>query len=208
MHDMDRVYMELETEGNEFTSEWNEAEAEIFSEEEVHELAAELLSVSSEEELDHFLGSLVKKAAAAVGKFVRSPLGKQLGGILKGVVKKGLPIVGGALGNLVAPGVGGIIGSKLAGAAGSAFGLELEGMPQDEQHFEIAKQIVRLAADTAKTAASAPPAANPTTVAQQSLAQAARKFAPGLLSVVHGGAKGGRTGRWVRQGNRITLFGI
>ncbi len=207
MHDLDRVYMEFEADGQEFNSENFEDGSEVFSEEEVQDLAAELLSVSSEEELEYFLGNLVKKAAGAVGKFVKSPLGKHVGGLLKGVAKKALPVVGGALGNLVAPGIGGAIGSSLASAAGSAFGLELEGMNYEEQQFEVAKQVVRLAADTAKNAALAPSGANPTAVAKHALTTAARKHAPGLLT---GGANGraANSGRWVRRGTRIILMGV
>ena len=39
------------------------------------ELAAELLGVASEAELDRFLGDLIKKAGRAVGQFVKSPVG-------------------------------------------------------------------------------------------------------------------------------------
>ena len=73
------------------------------------ELAAELLSISSEEELDQFLGKLFKrvwKGVKKVGRFVgkvASPLGK----VLKGIAKKALPFVGGALGSFIPiPGVG------------------------------------------------------------------------------------------------------
>jgi len=44
------------------------------------------------------LGNLIKKVGGAVGKFVKSPVGKAIGGVLKGVAKKALPIAGGALG--------------------------------------------------------------------------------------------------------------
>lgn len=69
-------------------------------------LAAELLSVTNEEELESFIGGLIKGAS----KLVRSPAGKALGGILKTVARKALPIVG----NMVAPGVGGIVGQAIA----------------------------------------------------------------------------------------------
>jgi YD repeat-containing protein len=77
------------------------------------ELATELLGLSSEEELEQFLGKLIRGAAKAVGKAVRSPVGRALGGALKNVAKTALPMAAGALGNLVLPGVGGAIGSRL-----------------------------------------------------------------------------------------------
>ena len=38
-------------------------------------LAAELLEISNEAELDQFLGSIFKKVSSAVGKAVKSPIG-------------------------------------------------------------------------------------------------------------------------------------
>jgi hypothetical protein len=94
-----------------------------FSEAEEMELAAELLSVSNEAELEQFLGSLFKKA----GAFVSSALGKDLTHRLKGLAKKALPMLGSAIGNSFAPGVGGVVGGGLASSLGGALGLELEG---------------------------------------------------------------------------------
>lgn len=204
MHDIDRVYMEADTEGFEFSSE---AEGEVFSEDQLHELAAELMAVSSEEELDHFLGGLIKKAAGAVGKFVKSPVGKQLGGMLKGLAKKALPVVGGALGNFIVPGAGGLVGSKLGSMASKLFELNLEGLSEEDQQFEISKQFVRLAADATKNAVSAPASANPVAAVRGAVSQAVQRHAPGLL----GGSAGlgsATSGRWVRKGNRIILFGV
>lgn len=225
MHDIDRSFMETEDEGFEFSNEYQgegdgegEGEAgygtnEVFSEGEVEQLAAELLSVSSEEELDHFLGSLIKKAGGAIGKFVKNPIGKQMGGILKGLAKKALPIAGSALGNFVVPGLGGALGGQLASQAGSMFGLELEGLSQEDQQFEVSKQFVRLAGDAVKGAVQA--ASNgksPTGVVRDGLVAAAEKYAPGLLggAAQLGAAQlgGGASGRWVRRGNKIVLFGV
>jgi hypothetical protein len=204
MHDIDRTFMELESEG--FTY-GNEAESEVFNENEIEELASELLSVSSEAELDQFLGDLIKKAGKAVGKFVKSPIGKSIGGMLKGVAKTALPMVGSALGNMVLPGVGGAIGSQLASGAGSAFGLELEGLSQEDQEFEVAKQFVRLASDATKNALSGSNKPAPA-AAKDALIQSAQKFAPGLLQggARRGGAK--KSGRWVRQADTIVLYGV
>src|SRR5215471_21870682 len=73
------------------------------------QLASELLEISSEQELEQFLGNIVK----GIGGFLRSPVGRSLGGILKNVAKRALPAVGGALGSMVVPGIGTAIGSKL-----------------------------------------------------------------------------------------------
>lgn len=209
MHHWDRTLMEFQPESDEFMEEevWGEGEL-VFSEEEIEQLASELLAVSNEGELDHFLGGLIKKAGRAVGKFVKSPVGRQLGGLLKGFAKKALPIAGSALGNLIAPGIGGAIGGKLASAAGSAFGLETEGLSEEDQQFEIAKQFVRLAGDATKTAVSAPAAANPMAVARQAMARAVQRHAPGYGSGPAPAASGQQSGRWVRRGNRIVLYGV
>src|SRR5215510_12400071 len=139
MHDIDRVRLEthanhemsvsgpLEAESFQFgeaEAPWQEYSGEVFNETEQMELAAELLGITSEAELDRFLGDLIKKAGQAVGKFVSSPTGQALGGILKGAAKQALPIVGGALGGYVGGPTGAKVGSQLASAAGKFFGLE------------------------------------------------------------------------------------
>ena len=79
--------------------EWSgESSGGVLGETEEMELAAELLEVRDEQELDRFLGNLIKKVGSAVGTVVRSPIGKAIGGILKGVLKRALPVAGGALG--------------------------------------------------------------------------------------------------------------
>ncbi|NBD09387.1 MULTISPECIES: hypothetical protein [Corallococcus] len=209
MHDVDRTYQELEGESFEFEfnaeSEWGE----VFNENELNELASELLEVSNEQELDQFLGNIIKKVGSAVGKVVKSPLGKQLGGMLKGLARQALPMVGSALGNLVVPGVGGAVGGKLASMAGQAFGLELEGLSQEDREFEVARQIVRLASDASKTALNSPDNASPQQVAGAAVHQAIQKFAPGFAAQMpHAAGTGGRSGRWVRKGNKIILYGV
>jgi hypothetical protein len=227
MHDVDRTQMEynaeqssFEAEQNEFgQQEWSgEAYGELYGETvltevDETELASELLEVTNEAELDRFLGNLLSRAARAVGSAVRSPIGQAVGGVLKGVAKKALPLAGGALGAYFGGPLGAKIGSGLASAAGSALGLEAEALEQEDREFEGARQFVRLAADTVKQAATAPATADPRTVAQNAAIAAARQFAPGLLGrAVSGGAPpavrgGGQTGRWMRRGNKIVLFG-
>lgn len=205
MHQMDNLTMEFA--GPQLEDEYEE-EDEVFSEDQVQEYAAELLTVSNEQEFDYFLGDLIK----AAGKAIKSPVGKQIGGMLKGIAKKALPVAAGVLGNVVAPGVGGAIGSKLGSAAANLFELELEGMSAEDQEFEVAKQFVRLAADASKNAGKAPRGAPPARVAKQSMTNAARKFAPGLLNgqaaSEASATAGGQSGRWVRRGQRIVLLGV
>jgi len=176
---------------------------EVFNENELMELAAELLEISNEAELDYFLGSLISKVGGAIRKAVKSPIGRAVGGVLKGVAKKALPIAGGALGGYFGGPLGAKIGSGLASAAGSALGLELEGLSQGELEFEGGKQFVRFAADTIKNAASAPPHIDPRAAAQAAAVKAAQKYAPKLLPHHAGKSRGGR---WIRQGRNILVI--
>jgi uncharacterized protein (DUF697 family) len=185
------------------------------------ELAAELLEVQSEEELDQFIGKLFKKVGRGLGKVFRSPVFKSLGGALKGIAKKALPLAGGALGSLIPiPGVGTALGAAAGNAAsdalgetaGQMFGLELEGMSAEDQEFEVARRVVRLGAEAAKQAADAPPNAPPQAAAKQALVTAAQTHAPGLVGAngnqQTGRRRSPRSGRWMRQGRNIVLLNI
>ena len=187
-----------------YETEWG---GEVFSEAEAMELAGELLEVTTEAELDRFLGDLISKAGKAIGAVVRSPIGKAIGGWLKGAAKQVLPLAGGALGGFVGGPLGAKIGSGLASYAGSALGLEAE-MSQEDREFEGAKNFVKLAADAVKSAAAAPPGANPVEIAKAAVKAAVEQRAPGLLSgsaTARPNGKFGRTGRWVRQGRNVII---
>lgn len=219
MHDLDRTYAELEPESFEFTAEDEyegdyegeydgEYDGEVLDEADLQELAAELLSVSNEAELDQFLGGVIRKVGRAVGKVVRSPVGRHLGGVLKGVAKKALPMAGAAIGNYFVPGAGGAIGRKLGTAAGKAFGLELEGLSQEDAEFEVAKQFVRLAADATNRVLSTPEGANAAAAAKRAVSKALRRHAPGLRFETGATGAQATSGRWVRRGNTIILYGV
>jgi hypothetical protein len=189
--------------------EWGgESEAEAFSEAETMELAAELLEVRDEAELDQFLGDLLKKASSAVGKILHSPVGQAIGGALKGLARKALPLAGGALGTFVGGPLGTTIGSGLASMAGKALGLELEGLSPEDREFEAAKQFVRLAGEATKKAVTAPRTSDPRATAHAALSAAAQRFAPGLLTGAPAGGLHPRhrhRGRWVRHGRNIII---
>lgn len=193
-------------------TEWEGESGEVFGEDELMQLASELMGVQSEEELNYFLGNLVKRAASAVGKVARSPIGKAIGGVLKSAAKKALPIAGGALGAWVGGPLGAKIGSGVANAAGKALGLEAEMLAPEDREFEGAKQFVKFAGSTVKNALSAPAGADPGMVAQKAAAQAAKALAPGLLNASRGGhamrrgAPSALTGRWVRRGRNIVIL--
>lgn len=231
MHDLDRTQTETHGDysGYEFESDTYESEDEyegeytqafeydfeaVFDEADELELAAELLEVSDEDELDQFIGNLIKKAASKLKKVVKGPLGKTLGGMIKGVAKTALPALGAAAGNFLLPGVGGAIGGKLGSAAGSMMGLELEGLSPEDQEFEVAKQVVRLGGEAVKQAAQASANMPPQAAAQTAMVKSARKHAPGLV----GGTSQNRlnpsptgvrrSGRWVKRGNKVIIYGL
>jgi hypothetical protein len=221
-HDIDQTQLEYESEGENFEYEqyeqyeWPGESGPVFSEAEEMELAAELMEVRDEQELDRFLSDVIKGAGRALGRVVRSPLGQAVGGMLNGVAKQALPLAGTAVGTWLGGPLGARIGSGLATMAGNAVGLEAESWSQEDREFEGAKQFVRLAGDSIKNAAQMGPGVDPRAAAQAGIARAAQTLAPGLLQSSaplaqtwrRGMAAGGNSGRWLRRGNRIVLYDV
>ncbi len=158
-----------------------EQEQSLLSESEEMELAADLLEITDEDELDQFIGKLFKKAASAVRRVVKSPIGQKLRGLAKGAIRKALPKIGAAVGGYFAPGIGAGAGAQAGSHAAKLLGLELERLSEDEQELEVAKHLVRLLTTSAQHAAAAPSGGSPIDAARQAFAKAARRHAPGLL---------------------------
>ena len=175
MHDIDRIRLETQSETGMFEAGPFEAEqfefaqaetpygetGEVFGETEQMELASELLEITSEAELDRFLGDLIGRAGQAIGKFVKSPEGQAIGGILKGAAKQVLPGIGSAVGGYFGGATGAKLGGDVASAAGRAFGLELEGLSSEDREFEVARRYVSFAGEAVKNLASAPSESGP-----------------------------------------------
>jgi hypothetical protein len=199
-------------------------EFESLGEAEEVELASELLEITNEAELDRFLGKLVSKAVKGIGKVVKSPVGRALGGILKKAAKVALPLAGKAAGAFFGGPVGAAVGGQLASAAGRAFGLELEGLSAEDAEFEVARRYVRFASAASRRAANAPSTARPQAAARAAAVAAARRHAPGLVRTVASPAAApaplaasstaaapggfGRRGTWYRRGRRIIIVGV
>lgn len=174
--------------------------ARPFGEEEELALAMELLEVSSEAELDRFLGKMfktvwkgVRKAGSAIGKVARP-----LAGALKAVAKTALPFVGGALGSFIPiPGVGTAIGSAVGGALARTLEMEMQGLPPEQREIDLARRFVRFAADAAREAAQG----------EGSLQEirAALIGALGRQAAVQSSQGEGESGTWRRRGERIVL---
>lgn len=211
MHDIDL--------GGEMESYETMGEEESFGEAQLEEadeteLTAELLSVGSEAELDQFFGDLLKKVGSAVGSAIKPGHVQALTNALKGVAKRALPQIGSAIGGMIGGPTGGRIGGTLASQAGRAFGLELEGLSSEEAEYETARHFCRFAADAVKNYVQKKPGANPVAAARGALVEAAKRHAPGLVPMVRGGnggaaelTTGSQSGRWVRRGNKLIVFG-
>lgn len=247
MHDFDRANIsaygrsdqmnEFETD-NEYELDFNPASIRItaasggFSEAQEMELAAELLSVSSEAELEQFLDGLFKKVVSAgknairnAQRFANSRTGQGLISLAKGAIKTILPIATKAGGvALAANGMGPagpIVADTMAAVASNALGMELEGLSPEDQEFEVAKQLVRFIGDAAQKAAAIASVTDPAGAARTAMIEAAKIHAPGLLRPVNGrpnaptARDGGnrpaavnRQGTWHYENGRIVLNGL
>ncbi|SFD98638.1 peptidoglycan-binding protein [Nitrosomonas sp. Nm166] len=197
----------------------NQLELEIalespFSEAEEIELAAELLSISSEEELDQFLGKMfkgigrgLKKAGRFIGRRVLPVLGKGL----KTLAKAALPVAGKVLGSFIPiPGVGTAIGGAVGTALSKALELEFSGLNTEEAELERARRFVRIAGTAMRQAALSSPDIDAEIVVNEAIMSAARKHLPYLhLSESERiGMPGAmQQGRWMRRGDKIVVLG-
>lgn len=246
MHDFDRANIsaygrsdqmtEFE-ENNEYELDFSPASTRAaapssgFSEALEMEMATELLGISSEAELEQFLGGLFKKVVSAgknaiknAQRFVNSPTGQGLIALGKRAIQTALPIAAKAAGPALAPYMGpaGPIAADVsASLASSALGMELEGLSPEDQEFEVAKQLVRFLGDAAQKAAAIASDADPAGAARTAMIEAAKIHAPGLLRPVNGrpnapAARNGgnrpaavnRQGTWHYENGRIVLNGL
>ena len=168
---------------------------EVLSENEELELAMELLSVQHEQELEQFLGNLVKsvgRGLSSVGKFVSKNVLPVVGPALKQLAKAALPTVGGALGSFIPiPGVGTMIGRTLGQAVAGALEMETAGMDPDQADIERARRFVRIAASAIAEASaalgSAPVvvgSAPAERVVRTALSNATRRYVPSVSTTV------------------------
>jgi hypothetical protein len=193
-------------------------EAEAPSDEiEEMELAAELLEVQSDQEMENFIWGAVAKL---LGSALKSGAGQQLVGLVKDAAKQIVPLAGRVIGGAVGGPGGATIGGNIADQASKLLGLELEGLAHEDQEFETARGFVRFMRESARQLSYAPGELSDADAARQAFMQAASQFAPGLLhrrpsySPAIGRYAGGdhgraTSGRWVRVSrNQILLYGI
>jgi hypothetical protein len=176
-------YGELEGENGESSQE---AEG-VFDETDEMELAADMLSLGSEMELEQAIGELMHSAARAVGGSINRDVAAALGNALKAAAQQAAPI-----------------GGAPAATSGELFGIEPEGLSGEDQEFEVMRRYVRFAGAAAGRAARAPRGINPRAIVRNALTRAARRWAPGLLRRWSGGSRapGWQRRRWHRQHRR------
>jgi hypothetical protein len=226
MHDLDRTLrsqepeMESEFEYEIFGETDNELEEETYyelTEEQEIELAAELLAVSDDRELDQFLGGLLKKAKGAIGPALKK--------YLVPLAKKVIPIAATAVGGYFGGPMGAKLGNKLGSFATTLFEVDFESMDGEVMEMEVARSFVRLANAAATNAATVGPTSDPNKAAKTALVQAAKTHAPGLVrnnaavgsagvgaSITPSVTRRRNSGRWIRRRSRsgsvVVLLGV
>jgi hypothetical protein len=235
MHDIDRVRLEIQPQSEIFETgpheaeqfeqmeafEFGEAEGEasaLLGETEQMELASELLEISSEAELDRFLGGLINRVGQAAGRFVSSPEGRAVGGVLKNAARQVLPAIGAPIGHYFGGARGARIGRDAAALAGSIFGLETEGLSAEDREFELARRFIDFAVEAVRRMLTGH-GGDPRATARRAVMAAAHAYAPGWArrSPTTGRAPApqaayaspvAKSGRWMRRGRKIVLYGI
>lgn len=183
--DYENEYGDSETEYGDTEAEAEEAES-VFDEAEEMDLAAELLSLSNEQEVDQFIGKIIHSAGRAVGSVISGPIGYALASLLKAAARHSLPM----------------FRRSRRGDEGRVFGLEVEGLSGEDQDFEFARRFVRLGGAAGGRAVRTFRRAAPATTARRALMAAARRFAPGLLRRLAGRARWRGYPRPYRPGSR------
>jgi hypothetical protein len=117
------------------------------------ELAAALLDVVNESELESFVGALVAETARSSGRLLAPRAARALAAELRKTAERTLPALTVALGHQTLPAA-----TAAAQNASRAFGVELEGMSAEDRDFEIARRFVGFAqAATVRAAGPANP---------------------------------------------------
>lgn len=196
----DEDYLEFVGEDEDETAHEDEYQYEDEDEEAAEtaelELATEFLEIQGEQELDRFIGKLLRSGAGALSDFARTREGRQLGGILKQAAGRALPVLGRAAGRAVGGAIAGATGgsrrkyqrtgARLGDSVGAMakryFGLELEGISPEDQEFEVARRFVQFARDAVRECLSRLGTGPARQIAQEAVASAGQRLAPGLVT--------------------------
>ncbi len=138
------------------------------------EQAASLLDVAGRPALTALLSRWIRRSAFASGRVVEDTVASELVELLLPAARYVLP-------SLNAPA---ITEGSAASRATRFFDIELEGLSPEDQEFEAARRFVQLTAESARQAAVArPPGLSPADAASRAVARAARRYAPGWLTL-------------------------
>ncbi|MCB0839327.1 MAG: hypothetical protein KDD99_21800 [Bacteroidetes bacterium] len=174
------------------------------------ELAAELMEVADDEELEEFLGKIIGSVRKIFGKgkkIVKSPMVRKQWRAHQARKKKLLPIFQKIFGSYFGGGGGGGMGSKF-------FEIGLEGLSPEERRFEVAKNSAKFMKATLRHLPKNPGIPAKTAV-RKALKRAARRHMPQLLKSARRRQRRrirrmgiqGNSGRWIRTKRGIVLLG-
>jgi hypothetical protein len=200
----------------EYSDEYSD---EMSNETDDETLAYELLAAESDQELDQFLGGLVRRAAAGARRFISSPQGKQIGSDFRDGIKafgrKMIPSLGRNTGGYFGERYGGPKGGQYGSRAGhnvgkwalDRLGWDEEMMTPDQMELEVAKKVVQVAKTAANAAVNAAQAkkGNPRAIVHAAINSAARRVLNSPSGKKSSGSR--QSGRWVRRGSKIVILG-
>ena len=183
MHDIDSTRLEMEQDEHLAYQEFEHGGEERFempmTAQEEEALAAELLGVANEAEMEQFFGKLFSKLRPAISgaaKFLAQN-GGPLASALKDIAKKALPFVGSALGSAIPiPGVGTALASALGNAASNLLELETDHLEMEDREFELAKRFVRLASHAVRQGTRLPRRYTPAATANLALRRSLQRL--------------------------------
>ena len=172
------------------------------------ELAAELLELEDEAELEQFLGTITSLARSGIRTardFASSKTGRAVIQKVKTATRDALMRGGQAVGSSFGAPFGGDFAGGLSGAAGKTLGrkvADLLGLPEKgDAEFEAARRFVRFVGSAARDVDRVAPGAAPTQAATIAVARAARRH-------LGRAAANASRGAWQRRGNTIIVNGI
>ncbi len=221
MHDIDRtpVGYGYETENSSYP------EHEYGLNESEQEATSALMEINSEEEFEAFLGDLLSKAAQAVGGFLTSQTGQSLGSLLKGAARQILPVVSQALGGEMeyedskGPNYSEAEWEEREWEAANTFvklvheaGQIAAQEPPNADPDAVANKAVSQAAQVHAPALLGPPPTQPgppmQTQPMPPMHPGGFPPAPAFPGQHHHYRHHAHSGRWVRRGREIILYGV
>jgi hypothetical protein len=213
MHDLDRQMLEQPQAA--YGEAGSGAVPELTEAQELA-LAAEVLEVSNQEELEQFLGDLWDATKTAASDAYNSSVVQAAIPGLKAVGAAVLPRAAGWLADRYAPGTGGIASAGVQTAVDQWLKEELEGLSGEDREFETARRYVRFVNDVFRRVTQVPDRVPAPLAAQTVVRDAAREHVPGLVPflvqirdgrVPSGdlGVEAPAGGSWTRQGSSIVI---